>query len=608
MISRELHVLMIVIRRLNHQSSMSVLSGLVADEPIFHRRIEFRLGKKQLQGTTKDSIAPLQAQLVKPAITQSLFSTETVESLLGWKTVQSVGAGIVNVGNTCFLNSILQSLSYCPSFRNYVDSKSHSSACKMTSFCLFCLFEQHVQEVCHSKSNSSIKPVAIIKNLRNISRHFKLGQQEDPHEFFLQFLDTLQKSSVQGNAAADSRLAQTSVIYRLFAGTLLNQIKCLSCGCETSKLELFLDLPLVVDRMDSVEKALRQFFSKEKLTGKDRYRCTQCRELCDTERQLTMQELPAVLTLVLKRYKYSDNKCVKIDKPISFTESWTLDSSVLIPSQAHEQPTVSYKLCAILIHTGPVTNTGHHSVFVRNSNEVWYHIDDATVRQVSLQTVLSQKAYMLFYERQKTTVIDTHVTSAANIEQSVGKATALKKRKRTVVDAREVKDLFEDSGAYALPGPESDIVSNQKSDHKPAVVASSASQTKGKPLHQRSRQPSETVKVHRRDALSVFRSEPDQMEGWEFGDQEMKKTRKLITKQLEEEEKSWRKQPDEWNMEYDKGKKKKEKKHVVKQVLTSKNNKFQKLQTKQMLKKARRAQGLAPEEHGVDGDNQPMEE
>lgn len=52
---------------------------------------------------------------------------------LKWERVYRVGAGLHNLGNTCFLNSTVQCLTYTPPLANYLLSKEHSRACEYSS-------------------------------------------------------------------------------------------------------------------------------------------------------------------------------------------------------------------------------------------------------------------------------------------------------------------------------------------------------------------------------------------------------------------------------------------------------------------------------------------
>ena len=62
----------------------------------------------------------------KPAVV--LFSPEKV--LLEWKTTRGVGVGLRNNNNNCYLNSVLQCLTYSPPLVNYLYSNDHTYSCE----------------------------------------------------------------------------------------------------------------------------------------------------------------------------------------------------------------------------------------------------------------------------------------------------------------------------------------------------------------------------------------------------------------------------------------------------------------------------------------------
>lgn len=61
-----------------------------------------------------------------------LYPLDAVQ--LGWNSKEwTVGAGMVNMGNTCYLNSTLQALFHVPAFVNWlVSERQHMAECETT--------------------------------------------------------------------------------------------------------------------------------------------------------------------------------------------------------------------------------------------------------------------------------------------------------------------------------------------------------------------------------------------------------------------------------------------------------------------------------------------
>ncbi|KAF9901449.1 hypothetical protein EC991_006097 [Linnemannia zychae] len=323
-----------------------------------------------------------------------LFSKEKVQ--LAWPQPRPIGPGLHNLGNTCFLNSVLQCLTYTPPLANFLLSGQHSNSCKTTNFCMMCLLENHVNR-CFSRSMvEAISPKAIVSRLRNIGKQFRIGRQEDSHEFARYLVDALQKSCLLGfDSKLDNRIKETTVVHQIFGGYFQSQVKCMKCGHESNTFETYLDVSLDIKGADSVQKAFRDYTTPEILNKGNQYKCEKCKILVDAKKQMTIYDAPNVLCVHLKRFTFTGQK---INRHVSFEPTLQLNSFM---SKNKEHGALTYNLYAVLVHSGGSCHSGHYYCFVKSSNGIWYSMNDSHVSVVSQQTVLSQNAYMLFYTLSK---------------------------------------------------------------------------------------------------------------------------------------------------------------------------------------------------------------
>ena len=74
----------------------------------------------------------------------------------------------------------------------------------------------------------------------------------------------------------DEATKQTSFIFRVFGGTLMNSVTCSVCHTVSKKEDPFLNLSLDVRQASSLRVALEHFTRPERLTGNNRFHCDTC--------------------------------------------------------------------------------------------------------------------------------------------------------------------------------------------------------------------------------------------------------------------------------------------------------------------------------------------
>ncbi|KAG0090613.1 hypothetical protein BGZ92_002576 [Podila epicladia] len=358
---------------------------------------------------------------------KTLFNRDKVQ--MNWPQARPVGPGLGNMGNTCFLNSVLQCLTYTPPLAMYLLSSQHGDSCKASGFCMMCLLEKHVMRCFSHNLKESIYPKVIVGRLRNIGKQFRIGRQEDSHEFARYLIDALQKSCLEGyDSKMDNRIKETTFIHQVFGGYFQSQVKCMKCGYESNTYETYLDVSLDIKGAESVQSAFRDYIKPEILSKSNQYKCDKCKVLVNARKQMTIYDAPKILSVHLKRFTFTGQK---INRHVKFDTKLELNS---VMSTNKKHPELNYGLYAVLVHAGGSCHSGHYYCYVKGSNGSWYSMNDSHVSPVSLQTVLSQTAYMLFYAQEK------KGSKMTNGVKGEGTKSAPVQMKRSRPDADDMED------------------------------------------------------------------------------------------------------------------------------------------------------------------------
>ncbi|XP_022962072.1 ubiquitin carboxyl-terminal hydrolase 16-like [Cucurbita moschata] len=324
------------------------------------------------------------------------FPYELFINLYNWNKVELQPSGLVNCGNSCYANVVLQCLTFTPPLTAYFLQGLHSKACAKERWCFTCEFESLILEAKEGKS--PLSPLRIISQLKKIGSQLVNGKEEDAHEFLRCAIDTMQSICFMEAQAGRSGPVEeeTTLIDLTFGGYLLSKIKCTRCENKSERIERILDLTVEISGdIETIEEALQQYTNPEVLDGDNRYQCSRCKSYVKAKKRLSILEAPNILTIALKRFQ--SGKFGKLNKPVIFSE--ILDLAPYMSSRSDKSPV--YRLYGVIVHLDVMNAafSGHYVCYIRNNQNKWFKIDDSAVTAMDLENVLTRGAYMLFYAR-----------------------------------------------------------------------------------------------------------------------------------------------------------------------------------------------------------------
>uniref|UniRef100_A0A673V768 Ubiquitin carboxyl-terminal hydrolase n=2 Tax=Suricata suricatta TaxID=37032 RepID=A0A673V768_SURSU len=174
---------------------------------------------------------------------------------------------------------------------------------------------------------------------------------------------------------------------------------------ESATLQPFFTLQLDIqsDKIRTVQDALESLVARESVQGYT----TKTKQEVEISRRVTLEKLPPVLVLHLKRFVYEKaGGCQKLVKSVEYPVDLEISKELLSPGvksknfKCHR----TYRLFAVVYHHGSSATGGHYTtdVFQIGLNG-WLRIDDQTVKVVSQSQVVKpaaeRTAYLLYYRR-----------------------------------------------------------------------------------------------------------------------------------------------------------------------------------------------------------------
>ncbi|XP_067441136.1 ubiquitin carboxyl-terminal hydrolase 8 isoform X2 [Thunnus thynnus] len=329
--------------------------------------------------------------------------------------------GLRNLGNTCYMNSILQCLCNTPAMADYFNNNYYLDDINRSNIL------GHKGEVAEEFGvimkalwaglYKCISPRDFKITIGKINEQFAGYDQQDSQELLLFLMDGLhedlnkadnrkrykeeENDHLDDQTAADvawskHKLLNESIIVALFQGQFKSTVQCMTCHRKSRTFETFmyLSLPLASTSKCSLQDCLRLFSKEEKLTDNNKVFCRHCKAHRDSTKKLEIWKVPPIVLVHLKRFSYEGRWKQKLQTYVDFPlDSLDLAQYVIGPKQNLKR----YNLYGVSNHYGGLDG-GHYTAYCKNSiKQRWYKFDDHEVSEISTSSVKSSAAYILFY-------------------------------------------------------------------------------------------------------------------------------------------------------------------------------------------------------------------
>ena len=317
--------------------------------------------------------------------------------------------GLKNLGNSCYMNSVLQVLAHTDDFKEYFLKNNFHKEQKPLSFAL----KNFLKEYLENKDNNyfALRELhnAIKKQYKTQSTSemkFANGYQHDPEEFLSMFLDSLKLENKKWNNIfkGEETILDTCKNCKDESQNE-NEFKILSLGIKDDDLEKIESHEMEEDCCNccdcccvyyktTLKHLLDNYTREEEIEAN----CGRCNKNTNKKKIIRISFLPKYLILQLNVFYEYHSVFIEIPEELNLGEYCTKQNNV----------NFDYTLYGIVRHHGNMLG-GHYTAAIKEGND-WYICNDKTVKKVinpfidngiCSRRLSPPGTYLLFYKGKK---------------------------------------------------------------------------------------------------------------------------------------------------------------------------------------------------------------